>query len=360
MESVSNAGANRCSPTTRSESIMTASPVEEILEPSLEIVDAHHHLWLAHETAAVEQGTANPVGHPSSYSFEDYRLDTKTGHRVTASIYVECLARYRADGPTRLQPVGETEAVASLKRTGGICAGMVACADLTLGADVGEVLDAHLGVPNSPVRGVRYIVAWDPHPDVYATSRRPPAGVLADPKFLAGVAEVAKRGLSFETWLYFHQLPELARFADDHPSLNIILDHLGGPGATGIYAETRDEVLRTWRTEMTALGRRSNVSVKLGAIGMRAFSGAELFANPHLSSEDIANYWSSEFKFCIDTFGPGRCMFESNFPVDRALCDYATLWNAYKRIADGYSDSDKRMLFADTARAAYRLPARAT
>jgi len=92
---------------------------------------------------------------------------------------------------------------------------------------------------------------------------------------------------------------------------------------------------------------------------MRAFSGAELFANPHLSSEDITDYWGAEFRFCIDTFGPGRCMFESNFPVDRALCDYATLWNAYKRIAAGYSDSDKRMLFADTARVAYRLPARA-
>jgi predicted TIM-barrel fold metal-dependent hydrolase len=336
---------------------VTSPKVEEILEPSLEIVDAHQHLWPAHRTAAhVERSTANPADHWQSYSFEDFYRDTTTGHRVTGSVYVECEARYRTDGPTQLRPVGETEAVAALEMRGGLCAGMVAFADLTLGANVGEVLDAHSGVANSRVRGIRHIVAWDPNPDVYATSRRPPAGLLAEPLFLAGVAEVAKRGLSFETWAYFHQLPELASFADAHPDLTIILDHLGGPGATGRYAHARDEVLRTWRTGMMALSRRPNVFVKLGAIGMRAFSGEELFAKPVVTSLDIAAYWDAEIRFCIDTFGPGRCMFESNFPVDRALCDYATLWNAYKRIAAGYSDSDKSLLFAGTARATYRLP----
>jgi L-fuconolactonase len=339
--------------TTESHSIVTASPVEEILDPSREIVDAHHHFWLAHKTA-FDQNTG--VGHSPTYSVEDFQRDTMAGHRVTGSVYVECEARYRTDGPKQLRPVGETEAVAALEKRGGMCAGMVAFADLALGADVGEVLDAHLGVSNSTVRGIRYIVAWDPHHDVYATSRRPPAGVLASPKFLAGVAEVARRGLSFETWLYFHQLPELSRFADDHPDLTIILDHLGGPAATGPYARTRDDVLRTWRDEMMNLSSRANVSVKLGAIGMRAFTGEELFALPVVTSQNIADYWGSDIQFLIDTFGPARCMFESNFPVDRALCDYATLWNAYKRIAARYSESDKDLLFAGTARAKYRLP----
>jgi predicted TIM-barrel fold metal-dependent hydrolase len=333
---------------------MTLSPVEEILEPTLEIVDAHHHLWLAHRTAgAHDQSTVNQL---PSYSFEEYQRDTMSGHRVTASVYVECEARYRDNGPKQLRPVGETEAVAALESTSGICEGMVVFADLTLGSQVGEVLDAHIGVPNSHVRGVRYIVAWDPNPDVYATSRRPPAGVLADPKFLDGVTELAKRGLSFETWLYFHQLAELALFADTHPDLTIILDHLGGPGATGPYAHARDDVIRSWRKEMKALSHRRNVVLKLGAIGMRAFSGEELFSIPVLTSRDICDYWGADFNFCIDTFGPQRCMFESNFPVDRALCDYATLWNAYKRIAAEYSESEKSHLFAGTARATYRLP----
>jgi predicted TIM-barrel fold metal-dependent hydrolase len=333
---------------------VTASPGEEILDPTREIVDAHHHFWLAHKTAAIDQNTA--AVHSPTYSVKDFQHDTMTGHRVTGSVYVECEARYRIDGPKQLRPVGETDAVAALDKQGGLCAGMVAFADLALGADVGEVLDAHLNVPNSPVRGVRYIVAWDPHPDVYATSRRPPAGVLTDPKFLAGVAEVAKRGLSFETWLYFHQLHELARFADDHPDLTIILDHLGGPGATGPYARARGDVLRTWRDEMLNLSSRANVTVKLGAIGMRAFTGEELFSLPAVTSQNIADYWGSDIGYLIDTFGPARCMFESNFPVDRALCDYATLWNAYKRIAAEYSESDKDLLFAGTARATYRLP----
>jgi predicted TIM-barrel fold metal-dependent hydrolase len=336
---------------------VTTPPVEEILDPSLEIVDAHHHLWPAHPTAAAsDRGAANHAGHWRSYSFADFHRDTMAGHRVTGSVYVECEARYRTDGPKELRPVGETEAVAGLEMRGGLCAGMVAFAALTLGAGVGEVLDAHLGVLNSRVRGVRHIAAWDPDPDVYATSRRPPPGLLEDPKFLAGVAEVAARGLSFETWVYFHQLPELARFAAAHPDLTIILNHLGGPGATGRHARARAEVLRAWRTEMMALSCRPNVALKLGAVGMRAFSGPELLANPVVTSQDISDYWGAEIRFCIDTFGPGRCMFESNFPVDRALCDYATLWNAYKRIAAEYSDSDKRSLFAGTARATYRLP----
>jgi len=335
-----------------------APPVEEILDPELEIVDAHQHLWPAHKTeGASDQDAAKHAQPWSSYSFEEFQRDTMTGHRVTGSVYVECGARYRTDGPGRLRPVGETEAVAGLEMRGGLCAGMVAFADLTVGAGVGEVLDAHLGVLNSRVRGVRHIVAWDPDPDVYATSRRPPAGLLEDPEFLAGVAEVEARELSFETWVYFHQLPELAQFADTHPDLTIILDHLGGPAATGRHARARGDVLRTWRTAMAALSRRPNVAVKLGAIGMRAFTGTELFAKPVLTSQDISDYWGAEIRFCIDTFGPARCMFESNFPVDRALCDYAMLWNAYKRIAADYSDFDKSLLFAGTARATYRLPA---
>jgi predicted TIM-barrel fold metal-dependent hydrolase len=343
------------STTTGSCALVTA-PVEEILDPALEIVDAHHHLWPAHGPAASADVTANEARPWSSYSFEHFLRDAAAGHRVTGSVYVECQARYRTEGPESLRPIGETEAVARLEPHGGLCAAMVAFADLSLGAAVGEVLDAHLAVPGSRVRGIRHIAAWDPDPTVYATARRPPGGLLQDPRFLAGVAELAPRGLRFETWVYFHQLPELARFADAHPELPIVLDHLGGPAATGGYASARAEVLEAWRAGMATVSRRPNVTVKLGAVGMRAFSGAELFTDPAPSSEDIANYWGDDIRFCIETFGPDRCMFQSNYPVDRALCDYATLWNAYKRIGAQYSDSEKALLFAETARAAYGLP----
>jgi predicted TIM-barrel fold metal-dependent hydrolase len=333
-------------------------PVEAALEPDLEIVDAHHHLWPAHGPVAPKDGAADQARFWSSYSYEDFLHDATAGHRITASVYVECQARYRPDGPEALRPVGETEAVAAVDTRGDLCGAMVAFADLTLGAGAGEVLDAHLAVPNSRVRGIRHIVAWDPNPEVYATSRRPPAHTLRDPDFLAGVAETAARDLHFETWVYFHQLVELAQFADAHPDLPIVLNHLGGPAATGRYASARDEVLEAWRAGMTEVSRRPNVVVKLGAVGMRAFSPTELFTDPPQTSEAIAAYWGDEIRFCIDTFGADHCMFESNYPVDRALCGYPTLWNAYKRIATDYSGSEKALLFAGTARATYRLPSR--
>jgi predicted TIM-barrel fold metal-dependent hydrolase len=181
--------------------------------------------------------------------------------------------------------------------------------------------------------------------------------LLEDPAFRAGAAQLASRGLTFDTWLYFHQLPELARFARACPNLLIVLDHLGGPAATGRHASARAEVLTRWREAMTALSLHENVVVKLGAVGMRAFSGPELLDRAPVGSQAIADYWGAEIRFCVETFGPGRCMFESNFPVDRALCDYATLWNGFKLITADYSEDERALLFAGTARATYQLPA---
>ena len=317
---------------------------EDGLEPDLEIIDAHHHLW-----------PATTGGRWDPYSLADFECDARSGHRVVGSVYVECGAVYREQGSDRMRPVGETEAVAGLNVAGGLCKAIVGFADLTLGADVADVLDAHIAVAGVRLRGIRHTVAWDPDPTVYATARRTKPGMLRDRRFQAGVAELSARGLAFETWLYFHQLSELAEFADAHPDLSVILDHLGGPAATGRHADARAEVLRAWRSGMVGVSHRPNVFVKLGAVGMPAFSGPQLFARQKVTSRDIADYWGQEIRFCIDTFGAGRCMFESNFPVDRALCDYRTLWDAFKQIAAPYARAEKELLFAGTARSAYGL-----
>ncbi|MDV7088939.1 amidohydrolase family protein [Rhodococcus opacus] len=345
--------------------VVTLLSTEEILDPDLEIVDAHHHLWPSTGAAVslppgpgqrAQQGAQ--LAHCPPYSLDDLCADATSGHRVVESVYIECSSFYRNDGPEHLRPVGESETVAALAAGGGLCAGIVGFADLMLGTGVGEALDAHVAAAGPRFRGIRHTVAWDPDPDVYANFRHPPAGLLGDPRFLAGAAELVTRELSFETWLYFHQLPELAEFAAARPDLTIVLDHLGGPAATGRHAGVRDEVLTAWRSGLIEVSRQPNVVLKLGAVGMRAFSGSDLFALPEVTAGDIVDYWGSDIRFCIDTFGPDRCMFESNFPVDRTLCDYTTLWNAFKGIASGYSRSEKDMLFAGTARAAYRLPVR--
>ena len=134
---------------------------EDVLEPDLEIVDAHHHLW-----PAATGGRWNP------YSPVDFERDTRSGHRVVGSVYVECAASYREQGPERMRPVGESEAVAGLDVAGGLCEAIVGFADLTLGTEVDDVLDAHIAVAGARMRAIRHTVAWDPDPTVYATARR--------------------------------------------------------------------------------------------------------------------------------------------------------------------------------------------
>ena len=195
-----------------------------VLDPDLEIVDAHHHLWP--ESGDVVSTTPGPgqtasagtrLDHCPAYSLDDLHRDATAGHRVVGSVFMECSAFYRTDGPERLRSVGETETVAQLPRRGGLCDGIVGFADLTLGSDVAEILEAHMAVAGPRFKGVRHSVAWDPDPAVYATFRRPPAGLLSDPRFVAGAKEVAARGLSFDTWLYFHQLPEFGALRSEQP-----------------------------------------------------------------------------------------------------------------------------------------------
>ncbi|KRF22405.1 amidohydrolase [Phycicoccus sp. Soil802] len=339
-----------------------AQPEIEVLDVDLEIVDAHHHLWpAAGAVVSLQPGPGQQVQKGSrvpdsqAYSLADFTTDATAGHRVVGSVFVECSAFYRSEGPERSRPVGETEAVARLASPYGLCSGIVAFADLMLGSAVGEVLDEHQEVGGERFKGIRHSVAWDSDPEVFATYRRPPAGLLLDKAFLAGAGQLAERGLTFDTWLNFHQLPELVTFAAHHPDLTVVLDHLGGPAVTGRHAHRRNDVREEWRAGIIAASRQRNVVIKLGAVGMRAFTGAELFDGGPASAQAIADYWADDIRFCIDTFGPDRCMFESNFPVDRALCDYVTLWNAFKLIAAPYSRPERSQLFAGTASSTYRL-----
>jgi predicted TIM-barrel fold metal-dependent hydrolase len=230
-------------------------------------------------------------------------------------------------------------------------------ADLTRGAAAGAVLDAHLAAGNGRFRGIRHSATWDPDPEMLNPAYSPPEDMLDSPGFRAGFAELARRGLSFEAWLYFHQIPRLTRLAQDFPTVPIVLNHCGGVLGIRGYANRRDEVFAQWSANMRALAACPNVVVKCGGLGMRlpgfGFENGETAP----SSQMLVDAWRPWMDPIIEMFGTKRCMFESNFPVDKGGFGYAVGWNAFKRLAAGASAEEKDNLFRGTAARIYRIDA---
>jgi predicted TIM-barrel fold metal-dependent hydrolase len=321
---------------------------EDIIEPALPIVDPHHHLW--HD---------RPSGR---YLMEELLADLNSGHNIVATVFMQCGWMHRADGPEDFRPVGETEvvsAVAVLSASGAYgrpraCAGIVGFADLR-SKQLDAVLEAHVAAGGGRFRGIRHIAAWDDS-IIPTTSVVPPPGLLHDPAFLRGVQRLGQLGFSFDAWLYHPQLKDLLAVARAAPETPIVIDHVGGPLGGGPFRGQRDAVFKTWAADMKALAGCANVHVKLGGLAMPV-NGFD-YHNDALppSSARMAEDWTPWFETCIALFGSGRCMFESNFPVDKGMCSYPVLWNAFKRIAAGASAAEKAALFHDTAARFYRLP----
>jgi predicted TIM-barrel fold metal-dependent hydrolase len=320
---------------------------ETTIDPALPICDPHHHLW-------DRQG--------SRYVLDELLSDLGQGHHVVSTVFVECMSEYRATGPEALRPVGETDFVERVAReaerrgpsTPRVAAGIVSYADLTLGAAVDEVLEAHLAA--SPrFRGIRHASGWHASPDVRNSHTNPPEHLLLDSRFREGFARLERYGLVFDSWQYHPQLTDLADLSRAFPGTTIILDHVGGPLGIGPYAGKREDVFREWKRGVTEVAASPNVVVKLGGIAMpiNGFDWHKLDAPP--TSEILAAAQRPYHETCIELFGPSRCMFESNFPVDRVSCSYSTLWNAFKRVASGASPAEKSALFHDTAARVYRV-----
>jgi L-fuconolactonase len=317
--------------------------VEEVLEPDLPIVDPHHHLW----------------DHPGSrYLLDELTADIRSGHNIIATVFIQCGSGYRASGPEEMRPIGESEFVRAIAdesdRRGGkakICAGIVSFADLRL-PNVDAVLEGQIGAAGGRFRGIRHIAAHDPA--ITSTSSYvPPPGLMDDPGFRRGLKRLPAHNLTFEAWIYHPQIKTLTEVARDCPDVKIVLNHFGGPLGVGPYK--RDQVFSGWRSDIKELSRCPNVYVKLGGLAM-IVNGFDFHLAPlPPSSGEMANAWWPYVDACIETFGANRCMFESNFPVDKGACSYRSLFNAFKRLASGASASEKADLFAGTASRFYRL-----
>ena len=320
---------------------------EDILEPQLPICDPHHHLW----------------DHPRNrYLLDELLADTDSGHNVVSTVFMECAAMYRADGPAALRSLGETEfvnGVAAMSASGGygagrMCAAIVGFVDLTLGAAAGEALDAHMAA-SGRFRGIRHASGWDASDAVRNSHTNPTQGLLADKTFRAGFAELGKRGLTFDAWLYHPQISELVDLARAFPHQPIVLDHFGGPLGIGPYEGKRAEIFEQWKMDVAALAACSNVVAKLGGLVMPINGFGFHKRSLPATSDELVAATRDYYLHMIDCFGPHRCMFESNFPVDKQSASFHVLWNSFKKIAAGCSADEKAALFHDTATRVYRV-----
>lgn len=329
---------------------------EEPLEPALPICDPHHHLWDYPDSVPESRipGFVEPIRH---YLLEHLLEDISGGHNIVRTVFVQCESMYRKDGPEELRPVGETEFVQGIAAQSwsgqygkaAVAAGIVGFADLRLGSNVARVLEAHIAASRSRFRGIRFVTASD------IVSRIDTTDLLSTVEFREGFAQLRKYNLSYDAWLPFYQLPGLVELARAFPDTTIVLNHVGGPLGVGLFANKREEVFREWKKSIDELSKCPNVVVKLGGLGMPICGfGWNERATP-LGSIELAEEMEPYYYRCIDCFGVSRCMFESNFPVDKSSYSYTVLWNAFKRIAGDFSAGEKASLFHDTAVRVYRL-----
>ncbi|WP_420452683.1 amidohydrolase family protein [Ilumatobacter sp.] len=320
---------------------------EPVVDPDREIVDPHHHLW--------------PAGGSLPYGIDELTADTGAGHRITQTVFVECHAGYRDDGPEHLRPVGETEFVAGaadelVRRHPGASTidGIVGHADLTHeGLD--EILDAHDAASGGRFVGIRDSLARALDPEAHMIPGGYAEGKAQDPAFRTGVRRLGERGLTYDSWLYHHQIRDFADLARAVPGTTMVLDHFGTPIGVGRFAGRHDEIFETWRDDIAEVAACENTVAKIGGLAMpdNGFGFHEA-ASPPTSDEFVAvqRRW---YEHAIEVFGPSRCMFESNFPVDRFSISSTVMWNGLKRIAAAYDDAEQDEMFSGTARRVYGL-----
>lgn len=316
--------------------------IEDVVDPDTPVVDPHHHLW--------------PPEGGLPYGLDDLLVDLGDGHHVAATVFVECGAAYRRSDPDPMAPVGETQFVANAadQPGGEVIAGIVARADLRLDA-LDDVLNAHEAAAGGRFRGIRHHLACADDPESYRIPGAAEPGLGADPAFRRGVRRLGERGLTFDAWLYHFQLDDLIDLVRDCSGTTVILDHFGTPVGVGRWAGRRDEVWEGWRARMATLAECDNVVVKLGGLAMPDNGyGWDTAARPPSSAEMIRAQ-GDWYRATIDLFGPDRCMFESNFPVDRWSLSYRTVWNAFKTIASEYSADEAADMLGGTARRVYSI-----
>ena len=324
-----------------------ASVSEDIVDPERSIIDTHHHLW---KTASL-WGT---------YELADLWADTDSGHNIEKTIFVDCHSEYRTEGPSHLKPIGETEYVAGIAAESrkelnrAPVAGIVGHANMTLGSEVEEVLVAHEQAGKGLFRGIRHAGPSDDTGTLTNAGGRWPCPYDRE-DFREGVKTLGRMGYSYDTWHFFHQNQDFLALARAAPETTMILDHFGTPLGVGAYAGRKDEIFEQWKKDIAEIAGCTNVHAKLGGLAMpdNGFGWDKNDRPP--SSDEFEEAQHPYYLHAIECFGPDRCMFESNFPVDRLSVSYQVLWNGLKKIVADFSEDEKHALFYGTAARIYRV-----
>jgi predicted TIM-barrel fold metal-dependent hydrolase len=319
------------------------SVVEEVVDPGAPIIDPHHHLW--------------PPGGSFAYGLDDLLADLASGHNVVDTVFVECGAAYDRRTTDAFGAVGETTFVAAeaTRAPRQVMGGIVAHADLTDLDHLDAVLDAHEAAANGRLRGIRHAGSHALHPEVLTIPGRAPADLYADAAFRRGVARLAERNLTYDTWHYHYQNQDFVELARAIPGTTMVLDHFGTPLGVGSFAGQRDEIFEQWCDDIDAVATCPNVVLKAGGLAMpdNGYGWHERDRPP--DSDEVVEAQGDWYRHAIDAFGPDRVMFESNFPVDRLSLPYAVYWNAVKKLTASFDADARAQMFSRTASRVYRL-----
>ena len=324
--------------------------VEDVVDPHLAVVDCHHHFYRDREEY---------FDYQPDYVAGDLAEDLNDGHRVTATVCVEMGYGYRQDGPESLRSLGETEFILDCadsyreRKLGDthVGLGVVPFIDLRLGDEVEDVILAHRELAGERLKGIRQMAARQ----LSAQGLERGPGLLQDRDFRAGLRHLEPHDLVFDVWIFHPQLPEFFDLAKQFPAITFVLNHFGAPLGIGPFADRREEVMTAWQNDMRQLSELHNVVVKLGGLNMNfnGFGWEQRPAPP--TSDELLAATRDYYLRTIDWFTPERCLFESNFPIDKLSVSYRTLWNAYKKIAREFSEEEAEDLLSANAGRVYRL-----
>lgn len=318
---------------------------EPALDPAQIIIDSHHHLY--HRPGV-------------RYLLDDYLADLDCGHDIRATVAVQARAMLRAGGPPELASLGETEFLngqAAMSDSGvygpvRVAAAIVGHVDLTLGDRLRPILERHIAA-SGRLRAIRQPLAWDADATLMNPAYGTPKGLTESPAFRQGMALVQDLGLSFEIWAFYPQLTQIAQLARAFPDLPMVVNHLGGVIRAGAYAGR--DIFAKWRQGMVALADCPNVSVKLSGLGMRlsGFGFDDGILPP--SSTELAAVWKPWMMTALDLFGPSRCIWGSNFPVDKGSYGYGIGLNAVKLLLAGATEGERNNVFWRNAHRLYNI-----
>lgn len=294
----------------------------------LPIIDAHHHLWdlensyypwLSDGMKPSAFGDYTAIN--KSYLLDDF-LDDAKNQNLVKSVHLDV-------GYDPRSPAGETRWLQGIADKRGFPHGIVGYADLSK-PDVGELLDQHMQYAN--FRGIRQSMNYHAEPAKTYQSR---PEISRTAEWRRGFKELARRGLSFDLQLYYPQMGEFLDLAGDFPDVQIILNH------TGMQVDGLDH-FEGWKAGMRTLAQAPNVACKISGLGMGDWTWTTGSIRPYVEE-------------AIAAFGVERCMFASNFPVDKLFSSYDAIFNAFKAITRDYPHSERMALFHDNAARFYRL-----